>query len=273
MPRTLKVAISQLAPALGEVAANAARIADATRSLRAVHGPLDLVVFPELALSGYDVKSQAWSLSGEAAQALPTLQQAARDASAYLAVGVPERDPSRQGVVYDALLLIGPDGGLHETYRKVHLWQEEQLYFADGTEFALAHLPQTTLGLGICWDVAFPEWGRANALFGAEVLLVSSAWDAPSISYWDALLAARAIENGCFVVACNRGGSEGSAVFGGHSRILSPSGAPIALLDSNAEGALFAELDLDEVGAVRFSDLTGLRDRKPAVYAHPPAEI
>ncbi|MDA8346659.1 MAG: carbon-nitrogen hydrolase family protein [Thermaerobacter sp.] len=271
MPKTLRVAIAQIAPVLGDVAGNALRMIDTVRSLRGAHGPLDLVVFPELALTGYDGRSDFWSLSAQALAALPGLQQTAQDAKVHLAVGLPERHPKHGGVIYDSLLLIAPDGALRPMYRKVHLWQEEQLYFADGAEFRLAQIGGATVGLGICWDVAFPEWGRASALAGATVLLVASAWDEPSIGYWDTLLRARAIENGCWVIACNRAGSEGALNFGGHSQIVTPTGDVLAILDNSQEGTLFAQLDLDAVGSIRFSDLTGLRDRKPAVYAKTPA--
>ncbi len=266
----MKVALSQFAPVLGDVHGNAQRMAEIVRTVRRTHGPLDLIVFPELALTGYDARSGFWPMSEEVPGALLALQEAARAVGTPIAAGLPERDPNREGILYDGLLLIGADGSAAASYRKVHLWQEERLYFAAGDEFRLARVGDATMGLGICWDIAFPEWGRASALAGAQVLLVVSAWDEGSIRYWDALLRARAIENGCYVIACNRAGRDGDLAFGGHSQVLSPGGDPLGFLGAAAEGVLVAQLDLDAVGPTRFSDLTGLRDLRPDVYRKPP---
>lgn len=270
MGRSLTVGVSQFAPALGQVQANARRMVEIVHSLRAAHDALDLVVFPELALTGYDAGNAFWQLSADVPEALSTLQVAAKEATVGIAAGLPQRDPHRPGVLYDALALIGPDGKLSEGYRKVHLWQQERLYFGAGDIFRLAPIASVAVGLGICWDIGFPEWGRALAQAGAEVLLVASAWDEGSIGYWDALLRARAIENGCFVVACNRAGSDGALPFGGHSQVLAPTGDALGFLEGTGEGALVVELDLDAVGARRFSDLTSLRDLRPDVYQKPP---
>jgi omega-amidase len=270
MARTLKVALCQFAPALGDVQGNVLRMAEAVRRLHAAHGPLDLIVFPELAVTGYDARSDLWALSLEAKEALPVLRAAAQAVASAIAAGLPERDPLRSGVLYDSLSLLGAEGAAETCYRKVHLWQEEHLYFAAGSDFRLTRIGDAVAGLGICWDAAFPEWGRACARAGADVLVVASAWDAASIRYWDALLAARAIENGCYIVACNRAGSDGELAFGGHSQILAPTGDRIAFLDTAAEGTLVAELDLDAIGPLRFADLTGLRDLRPDVYQRNP---
>ncbi|EQD48883.1 Nitrilase/cyanide hydratase and apolipoprotein N-acyltransferase, partial [mine drainage metagenome] len=159
-----------------------------------------------------------------------------------------------------------PDGRRITSYRKVHLWQEEQLHFAAGDELVMGDIAGVPTGLGICWDVAFPEWGRAYALRGAELLLLPTAWDLPTIREYDMLVRARALENGVFLIGCNHAGSDGDIEFGGHSQIVDPRGEVLAFAGDNSETVLIAELDLSEVGRSRALHTPYFRDRKPAVY-------
>ncbi|GAA3322609.1 hypothetical protein GCM10020331_043160 [Ectobacillus funiculus] len=74
----------------------------------------------------------------------------------------------------------------------------------------------------------FPEWLRVHTSKGAEVLFVVAEWPLPRLVHWRTLLTARAIENQCYVVACNRAGSDPNNVFAGHSMIIDPWGEVVA---------------------------------------------
>ena len=116
----------------------------------------------------------------------------------------------------------------------------------------------------ICYDIRFPEWVRTHTAEGAEALFVVAEWPLARLAHWRALLIARAIENQCYVIACNRSGSDPDNVFAGHSMIIDPWGEVLAE-GSETEEILHAEIDLDKVKEVR-SMIPIFTDRKPDFY-------
>ena len=171
---------------------------------------------------------------------------------------------------------VGPDGEVRATYRKVHMFD----VVVDGTEYRESDheepgcepvLSQTAggveLGLTVCYDVRFPELYRALALRGARVLTVPSAFTVPTTrDHWEVLLRARAIENGCFVIAANQiGAHPPSYRSGGRSMIVDPWGLVLALAP-DTEGHVAADLDLAAQQRIR-RDLPSLANRRPEAYA------
>ena len=116
----------------------------------------------------------------------------------------------------------------------------------------------------ICYDIRFPEWIRTHTTEGAEALFVVAQWPITRVDHWRALLIARAIENQCFVIACNRVGSDPNNQFAGHSMIIDPWGKIIAE-SSDQEEILYAEIDLQEVKKVR-EMIPVFTDRRPEFY-------
>jgi predicted amidohydrolase len=116
----------------------------------------------------------------------------------------------------------------------------------------------------ICYDIRFPEWIRAHTTQGAEVLFVVAEWPLPRLNHWRTLLTSRAIENQCYVVACNRAGSDLNNVFAGHSMIIDPWGTIIAEGDEQA-GSISAAIDVETVNQVR-SQIPVFDDRLPEFY-------
>jgi predicted amidohydrolase len=122
------------------------------------------------------------------------------------------------------------------------------------------------LGLTVCYDLRFPELYRSLALLGAEVLCVPAAFTAHTgAAHWEVLLRARAIENGCFVIAPGQVGEHlpGRECFG-HSMIVDPWGAVLSVLHDGI-GVCVADLDLARLAEVR-SQIPSLENRRPEVY-------
>jgi predicted amidohydrolase len=181
--------------------------------------------------------------------------------------------------VYNASVLLGPDGGTVATYRKLHLFDavsgaavyRESGYLTPGAEVVtaemdLAPVGPMTLGLSICYDLRFPELYRALALAGAQVLCVPAAFTAHTgAAHWETLLRARAIENGCFVIAPDQVGEHlpGRDCYG-HSMIVDPWGDVLAELPDGV-GICVANLDLARIAEVR-AQIPSLRDRRPETY-------
>jgi predicted amidohydrolase len=157
--------------------------------------------------------------------------------------------------------LVGPNGRVSAHYDKVHLFDvnlpsgetyRESNTVAPGGQAVVASLPWGRLGLSVCYDLRFPQLYRTLAKSGAEILTVPSAFtETTGKAHWHVLLRARAIENGCFVVAPAQGGthSNGRKTYG-HSLIVGPWGDVLAEAGTNP-GFVTAELDLDEIAAVR----------------------
>lgn len=116
----------------------------------------------------------------------------------------------------------------------------------------------------ICYDIRFPEWIRAHTTKGAEAIFVVAEWPEPRLAHWRSLLIARAIENQCYVIACNRVGNDANNIFAGHSMIIDPWGEIIAEAGEKEE-ILTASINLDKVTEVR-KTIPIFADRKPEYY-------
>jgi len=188
-------------------------------------------------------------------------------------------EPAPGGLVANVSVLFGPDGERRAVYRKIHLFDvtsgtvryRESEEVAAGGEVVTAGIEAedgtpVRLGLSICYDLRFPGLYAALALRGAQILCVPSAFTAyTGAAHWEVLLRARAIENGCFVVAPDQVGEHlpGRDCFG-HSMIVDPWGTPLARLDDGV-GICVADLDLGRIAEVR-GQIPSLDHRRPDVY-------
>jgi predicted amidohydrolase len=188
-------------------------------------------------------------------------------------------EPAPGGLVSNVSALFDPTGELRAAYRKIHLFDvtsgevryEESEEVAPGTELVTADIdtaggPQVRLGLSICYDLRFPGLYSSLALRGARILCVPSAFTAyTGAAHWEVLLRARAIENGCFVIAPNQVGEHlpGRDCYG-HSMIVDPWGVVMARLDEGA-GLCVADLDLARLDEVR-EQIPSLEHRRPDLY-------
>lgn len=173
---------------------------------------------------------------------------------------------ARGGRYYNCMALYGPDGCLRAAYRKTHLFRlmNEEQYLAAGEEAVVVDASWGKTGLAICYDLRFPELFRRYALDGARLILLPAEWPHPRREHWRTLLRARAIENQCFIAACNRIGTTGSNTFFGASAVIDPWGG--ALVEGGeAEMVLTATIDLAQVDAVR-QRIPIFADRRPDLY-------
>jgi predicted amidohydrolase len=150
--------------------------------------------------------------------------------------------------------LIDPEGRIAARYDKLHMFDvdlpggesyRESQYFKPGEKAVLADLPFGRLGLSICYDLRFPALYLALAAAGAEIIAVPSAFTRQTgEAHWHALIRARAIETGSFVLAAAQGGlhENGRSTFG-HSLVVSPWGEILA--EGGEEPCvIFADIEL-----------------------------
>jgi omega-amidase len=224
----------------------------------------DIIVFPELWTTGYDLTRLDQIADKDAVTTIRFLKDAARTYQVHF-VGGSVANQGETGVK-NTLLIINNKGELVHSYSKLHLFKmmDEHLYLEAGEQEGLFELEGITFSGVICYDIRFPEWIRTHTAKGAEALFVVAEWPAARLSHWRALLIARAIENQCFVIACNRSGNDPNNEFAGHSMIIDPWGEVISEAGANEE-ILSAEIKLDLVKDIR-KQIPIFEDRRPDLY-------
>lgn len=229
-----------------------------------------LVVFPEMADTGYAIPTIREHAAEWTAGAVPELQKMARDHSIAIICGVSERDGS---AIYNAQVFVDSTGAIVGKYRKSHLFTwapvEEQTCFEAGCEIAAFPLERLRLGLSICYDLRFPELYRAQAgERQTNVFVISSAWPFPRVEHLRVLATARAIENQSYVVLANRVGTDAGGTFCGGSAIIDPYGVVIAGASADREEFVVAEVSDKVLRAVR-DRMPVFADRRPELYGMP----
>jgi len=232
----MQALLAQLEPAPGDPAANAARAAEVV----VAHPEADLVVLPELFLSGYDLaraRETAVNLDGGE---LATVRAAAEAADTAVIVGFGERRGG--GAVANALACIDARGDVAAVYRKLCLFGAEADVFEAGDELVLAELGEHRVGPLICFDMEFPEPARALAAAGADLLVTAAANMEPFFA--DHLIAsqARALDNRLPHLYVNRAGCEGGLEFVGGTRALAADGSVVAEVRGHGEAELSTEV-------------------------------
>jgi beta-ureidopropionase len=249
------------------------------RGLRAVrtaatHGA-QLVAFAELAFerfhpqdpAGPDVLSLAEPVPGPTTHAFSML---AKELGIVLVLNLFERDGSR---TFDCSPVIDADGTLLGRTRMVHItdyaWFHEQGYYAPGDTGAPVYTTAAgRVGVAICYDRHYPEFMRALALEGADLVVVPQAG---SMGEWpeglyEAEMRVAAFQNGYFTALCNRVGPEERVTFAGESFVCGPDGRVLARAPEGLETILYADLDLRQAADSHARRLF-LRDRRPELYA------
>jgi len=249
---------------LGQVADNLKRMTELVDTI-CRERPVDLIVFPELATTGFECGVRFTEL----AERIPghTVNVLAQQASGYgvhIVFGLPIKEKV-ESILYNAAVMIGPNGEVIGDYRKVHLRGEERMAFRSGFRYSLLETGFGAVGVMLGWDLAFPEVARSLALEGAEILCLCACWEQPFTQEWRALVLARAFENSLFIAAANRVGQEPSYTFIGQSMIVGPRAETLITMDDAAEGYAVTTLDLDEVRRVR-EEYQLIQIRQPVTY-------
>ena len=257
----LTLSLGQMHLHLGEPAANYERVRAWT--VEAARRGSGLVVFPELWSTGYDLEHWQRHAAAPGEGMFARLAALAREQRIAIGGSVLE---ARDGRAYNAFALYDAAGALLATYRKVHLFRlmDEDQWLAPGDRLELVEAEWGLTGLGICYDLRFPELFRSYALRGAKLVLLPAEWPSRRAAHWQTLLRARAIENQLFVAACNRVGESKGEHFGGGSAVIDPWGEAV-IEGGSGEALLTAEIDLGLVDTVR-KRIPVFDDRRPDIY-------
>lgn len=260
----LSVAICQMDIVFGQPGQNQAKIRDCFKKLAVQEPKPDVVLFPELWNTGYDLTRLDEIADEEGNDTKALMSELAREHNMYIIAGsVAEK--KAEGV-YNTTFVFAPDGEVVHEYRKAHLFRlmDEEKFLAPGQSLAGCTINEMPALVQICYDIRFPESIRSGALAGAEVLFVSAEWPHPRLAHWRQLLIARAIENQMYVVACNRAGTDPKNTFCGHSIIIDPWGEVVAEA-GEAEEIITGTIDRALVAEVR-SRIPIFADRRTDLY-------
>ena len=282
----LTVAGVPMDPILGDKGRNLGRclqlIQDTARATKA-----RLIVFPECALTGYMFSSLEEACEYEVFETVcaprcepvsgtstKKIIEVCQDLNVYVAIGLLEKDDDKY---FNTAVLLGPEEkGLIGKHRKLHRpFLGIDRFLSDG------NLPPTVfrtkvgrIGMGICYDMMFPEYSRVLALKKADVLIFPSNWPEAGRVYTDYIVPARAIENHVFCVAVNRVGEERGTTFIGGSLIahFDLHKGLTSIKGENEHATIHAEINLTEAGEKHAAivpdehEVDLIKDRKPQFY-------
>ncbi len=237
---------------------NIAYIKDAI--IKAKKKKCDLIVFPELFLTGYlikeNAKNVAETVSGNSVKELKSL---CKQYSMICICGFAREDKAR---VFNSACVIDKNGELVGFYDKTHLFGDEKLYFAKGNELKVFDTSIGKLGVLICYDIEFPEPSRILALNGADIICCIAANMKPYNKLHKMFIKTRAMENGIPVVYCNYIGKDEDFDYVGESNIVDVNGK--YMFKSSKKNKLFYGSLVDS--KIKDDNINYLKNRREDLY-------
>jgi predicted amidohydrolase len=259
----MKVGYVQTSPKFGEKSTNFKQVESQLSGIKA-----DLIVLPELFATGYtfvskeEAKKMAEDLEGQTAEFLILL---AKKTNSILVGGFIERDGEE---IYNSAMIVTKMGVIG-TYRKIHLYYKEKLWFSPGNmPLKINKINGINIGIMICFDWIFPETARSLALLGAEIIAHPANLVLP---YCQKAMVTRCLENRVFAITSNRIGQElrGSDDFRftGGSQITAYNGEVLSSAPTDKLYVDFAEIDIEKARNKKLNDINDIfTDRRRNYY-------
>jgi predicted amidohydrolase len=264
--KPVSLLLAQTGPKLGNKERNLRQISEQASKARRKN--VDLLVFPELHLTGYTMRDEVSHLAepipGPSTRKVETI---AREHGVQVIFGMPEESEVK-GVIHNTAVFVGPKG-LIGRYRKIHLPThsvfEERRYYRPGQEASVFKTDVGTIGLNICYDLYFPELTRLQALQGAELIVCISASPGLRRRFFEGFCLSRAMENAVYLAYVNRVGIEEGLQFWGGSRVIAPNGSMLAQCKYDVEEFQICKVDLGEVSRAR-AFIPTIKDLEPGLF-------
>ncbi len=245
---TLRVAAAQAESVPGDVAANVATAVGLVAS--AADAGARVVALPELFLTGYDESCWTHDAGLELDDdRLAPLLDVARERRVVVVVGAAVRRALDETTL--SAVVVGDTGEVVAVYDKQHLSGPERDFFHPGSHGVTVVVDGWDLALGICYDGCFPEHAASAAAGGATAYVVPAAYYAGAEHRRDVYYAARALDNGIYVVLAGLAGRCGAGTFSGGSAVYDPEGRPLARAGAEVPAVVTADLDPAEVVRVQ----------------------
>jgi NAD+ synthase (glutamine-hydrolysing) len=252
--KTLRLALAQIDPTVGDLEGNAAKI---IRSIRmAEEYSAEIVAFPELAVTGYPPEDLLLKpqFIKDNFDALRKIKEEVWDITAI--VGFVDR----KNDIYNAAAILY-NKNIVDIYHKMYLPNygvfDEFRYFQAGSRFPLYSIGDVTIGVNICEDIWYPEGpAHVQALFGAEVIINinASPYHVGKAAFRETMLSTRASDNATIIAYLNTVGGQDELVFDGHSLVVNEKGEVICRGQQFEEDLIVVDLNLDAVFMQRLHD-------------------
>lgn len=261
----MRIGFVQFKPVFGDVQANIDRL-----NKLLSHVTADLLVLPELCLSGYQFRDRD-ELSGYAepvpgGKSVEAFAEMAELIGGVIVAGVPEMADDK---TYNTGVMVGKNG-LVAAYRKIHLFDREKEIFNAGSEgFAVHDVGGVNIGMMICFDWIFPESTRTLALLGADIIAHPTNL---VLSYCQSVTPGYATVNRVFIITANRTGTESrvegeTLAFTGRSQIVDPKGRILASAGETEEVVKVVDIDISQARDKQVTKRNHLfDDRRPEFY-------
>jgi len=268
MQKEVTVALAQISSRVGDKEHN---IKEMEKKIKqAKRKDANLVIFPELALTGYVCRDLVYELA-EPVPTGPSIRQItdiAKREKVHTIFGMIEQSAKARAVLHNTAVLIGPRGFIGK-YQKMHLPThsvfEEKRYFRQGYQTPVYETNIGKLGMIICYDIYFPEITRLMRLKGSQLIACISASPSTRREFFEVLTAARAIESTVFLAFTNLVGIEDGLQFWGGSRLIAPSGSVVAQAKYDEEDLIVARINYSDMKRVE-AFVPTLRDLRPELF-------
>ena len=242
--KPLKVALLQYPIFWGDKERN---LAEAEKHITDVQSKADIALLPEMFTTGFctDKPELAETTNGETIQRLQRLSD--KTGVAVAGSFICKEENASETRLYNRGFFIRPYGSAVFT-DKAHLYAHggEDKFFTRGEAPVVIEYKGVKMRMIICYDLRFPVWARNRHGDDYDLLLVCANWPECRIAYWDALVAARATENQCYICAVNPIGEDGAGLhYNGHSVAYDTRLVPIVHFADDETGTKIAELDMD----------------------------
>jgi predicted amidohydrolase len=271
---TTRVTCCQIPLRIGDTTGNRTTAAAAVEAAAA--GGAQIVLLPELASSGYMFADRAELASLAEPRDGPAITEWANLAEAFgltIVAGFPEAAGDR---IYNSAAVVDRSG-LRGVYRKAHLWDSENVVFDRADDLPLlVDTEHGRIGVMVCYDVEFPEWVRAVALAGADLLCAPVNW--PLLPRPDGERPTEMVRamagagmNRMPVAVCDRAGVERDQDWIGGSLITDADGYPLVVAQYGTPGNITADVDLAEARIKKFNQHNDVHgDRRTDLYRRTP---
>ncbi len=228
----------------------------------------DLIIFPELYLSGYVIRDKVFEWAEPiTGKNVARIRDIAKENDIHIIFGMAEKSQDIRGQIYNSAVFVYPDGNVY-SYKKTYLVNfgpfEEKLYYTPGNRFPIFCIDDVRIGVEICYDIFFPEITKYYALAGVDMVVCISASPTSTRKFFQAVVPSRAIEDTVFVAYANVIGTQRNLTFWGGDMIVSPRGKKITEGPVNEEAVVKGRIRLDDLEFARRNRPT-IRDTRPEI--------
>ena len=267
MKDNIKIALAQISSKYENKQANLQKYEE--MAFKAKNQGANIIIFPEMSLTGYVIKDQIYELSEHIpGPSVEKVEAIAKKTGIHIIFGMPELSQKTKATLYNTAVLVSPKGYIGK-YRKMYLPThsvfEEKRYFRSGYQPAVFDTSIGKIGLTICYDMFFPEVFRLTRLNGAQLIVCISASPAVRRNYFEILTSARAIENTTYIAYVNLVGIQENLQFWGGSRLVGPTGDVLAKAKYDEEDFVCCEADFQDLRTAE-TFIPTLRDLRPELF-------